>query len=128
MEKEISGLTQLFQINGQPMIAPDQDVAMRFEDLDAAQSGRDEAGFMHRIVVRSKVGVWEFSYSHLTGAQYRYLLSILPTGGSFTFTHPSQQDAAVLEDTQAYLSQYGVLWHSARTDTYRNLKFSIIAC
>lgn len=128
MKNKIPGLTELYQINYQPMIAPDQDVAMSFEDLDAAQSGRDEAGFMHRVVVRSKVGVWEFSYSHLTGEQYRYLLSILPASGSFTFTHPSPADSTVMQETQAYLSKYSVVWHSARTDTYRNLKFSIIAC
>lgn len=121
-------LTQLYQINGKPMPVPDEGVEMSFEDLDDAQSGRDESGFMHRILVRSKVGVWNFSYSHLTQQEYAYLLSVLPEEGSFTFTHPSQQDSTVPRQTQAYLSKYGILWHNARTNTYRNLKFSIIEC
>jgi len=114
-------LTTLFQIDGKPMPVPDADVSMSFEDLDAAQAGRDQAGFMHRLPVRRKVGVWDFHYSHLSGETYRYLKSILPAGGSFRFTCPEGE-------TEAYLSRYSILWHSARTDTYRNLKFSIIEC
>lgn len=121
-------LTELYKINGKPMPVPDEGVEMSFEDLDDAQSGRDASGFMHRIVVRNKVGVWNFSYSHLTQQEYAYLLSILPTGGSFTFTHPSQEDSGISQDTSAYLSKYGIVWHSAQTNTYRNLKFSIIQC
>ena len=121
-------LTELYKIDGMPMVAPDADVQMSFEDLDSAQSGRDEAGFMHRILVRRKVGVWEFSYSHLTGQEYAYMMSILPKGGSFVFTHPSRQDSTVAEDTHAYISKYGIVWHSAKTDSYRNLTFSVIEC
>ena len=47
-------LTQLFLLDGKPIVAPDEDVEMSFEDLDSAQSGRDESGFMHRIRVREK--------------------------------------------------------------------------
>lgn len=120
-------LTYLYQINGKPMPVPDEGVEMSFEDLDSAQSGRDESGFMHRIVVRSKVGVWNFTYSWLDEETYRYLLSILPEEGVFTFTYPDQkQDGAA--KTTAYLSRYGISWHNARTNTYRNLKFSIIEC
>lgn len=121
-------LTELYKIDGKPMVAPDADVQMSFEDLDGAQSGRDEAGFMHRILVRRKVGVWEFSYSHLTGQEYAYMMSILPQGGSFRFTHPSRADSSLAEDTQAYISQYGIVWHSAKTDSYRNLTFRVIEC
>ena len=121
-------LTQLYQINGKPLLAPDAGVEMSFQDLDAAESGRDESGFMHRIVVRNKVGVWNFTYSHLTEAQYAYLLSVLPAGGSFTFTYPVPGSSDRLTETTAYLSQYGVLWQDARTKHYRNLRFSIIEC
>ena len=121
-------LTELYQIDGMAMVAPDADVQMSFEDLDGAQSGRDESGFMHRILVRRKVGVWEFSYSHLTRQEYAYMMSILPQGGSFVFTHPGRQDSSQPEQTQAYISRYGVVWHSAKTDSYRNLTFSVIEC
>ncbi len=121
-------LTNLYQINGQPLLAPDMGVELTFTDLDSADSGRDEAGFMHRTVVRHKVPSWRFVYSSLTEAEYAYMLRILPSAGSFTFTHPAEGDSGHLQQTTAYLSQYGIVYQNARTKTYKNLKFSIIAC
>lgn len=121
-------VSDLYQINGKSMLCPDAGVEMSFEDLDSADSGRDETGFMHRVVMRHKVGVWNFSYSHLTQAEYAYMLSILPNAGSFTFTYPVLSDTTKSQTTTAYLSKYGITWQSARTGEYRNLKFSIIEC
>lgn len=121
-------LTDLFLIDGKPMLVPDAGVEMSFEDLDSEDSGRDEGGFMHRIVVRYKLGVWSFTYSYLTGEEYAYMLSILPKTGSFDFTHPKLSDSSRRETTRAYLSGYGIAWQSARTGQYRNLKFSITQC
>lgn len=121
-------VSDLYQINGKPMLAPDAGVEMSFEDLDSADSGRDESGFMHRVVLRHKVGVWSFSYSHLTKDEYAYMLSVLPQSGSFTFTYPMLSDNTKSETTTAYVSKYGIAWQSARTGEYRNLKFSIIEC
>lgn len=121
-------LTNLFQFDGKPIVPPDCDMQMRFEDLDSAQSGRDEAGYMHRIVVRRKVGVWDFSYNRLSGEEYRYMMSALPKSGSFLFTHPSPEDSRETETTQAYISGYSAAWYSAQTDSYRNLTFSVIQC
>ena len=121
-------LTGLYKIDEKSMLAPDAGVEMSFEDLDSADAGRDEAGFMHRGLVRSKVGVWNFVYSHLTGQEYAYMLSILPKGGTFTFTYPDPLDPTVAKSCTAYLSGFGITWHSAKTNSYRNLKFSIIEC
>lgn len=120
--------TDLFKINGQPLIPPDEDVAMSYEDLDSSDSGRDESGVMHRVVVRYKVGTWSFEYSHITQEEYAYMLSVLPNAGSFTFTHPSRADCAKTETCKAYCSKYSIVWHSARTKDYRNFKFNIIEC
>ena len=123
----MNSLTTLFQINGKPMPAPDRDVELSFQDVDASDAGRDEAGFMHRSVVRRKIGVWGFHYSHLTQQEYAYLCSLLPQGGSFRFTCPGM-DGSGSRTVTAYLSNFGILWHSAKTNTYRNLKFNIIEC
>lgn len=120
--------TDLFQINGRPLLPPDEDVSLSFEDLDSSDSGRDEGGFMHRVVVRYKVGTWSFVYSHITQEEFAYMLEVLPKAGSFTFTHPTLSDCAVTEETTAYCSKYGIVWHSARTKDYRNFKFNIIEC
>ena len=120
--------TELFKINNVPMLLPDEQVTVSYEDLDSSEAGRDESGVMHRIMVRRKVGVWNFCYSHLTQAEYAYMLSILPQTGSFLFTHPKLEDCTQTESCDAYLSGYSILWHSAKTGDFRNMKFSIIAC
>ena len=121
-------VSDLYQINGKPMLAPDAGVEMSFEDLESDDSGRDESGFFHRVVTRNKVGVWDFTYSHLTREEYSYMLSILPQEGHFIFTHPVLSDNTKSETTTAYLSGYSITWQSARTGAYRDLKFSIVEC
>jgi len=114
-------MTALYQIDGKQMLAPDAQVEMSFEDLDSADSGRDESGVMHRFVVRRKVGTWSFHYSRLTQAEYEYMQSILPQAGCFLFTYPGGS-------CMAYLSGYSVVWEGLATGCYRDLKFSIIQC
>ena len=121
-------LSNMYLINGAAMPVPDQDVQMSFEDLDHADAGRDESGYMHRLVARYKVGTWDFTYSHLTQQEYSYLLSILPEAGNFVFSYPDPADPSQHQHTTAYLSRYGIVWHNAAAGLYRNLKFSIIEC
>ena len=117
-----------YLIEGKPMPLPDQEVEMSFEDLDRAEAGRDESGFMHRMVARYKVGSWSFTYSHLTQETYASLLRLLPKSGSFVFSYPDPMDPEKYKHTVAYLSKYGIVWRDAATGLYRNLKFSIIEC
>ncbi len=123
----MNSLTYLYQLDGKPMLTPDGEVQMQFTDLDSPESGRDEAGFMHRITLRRKVASWSFCYSHLTQKEYTYMQSILP-GDTFLFTYPDPADPAKSKTTRAYLSQYGISFRNARTGEYRNLKFEIIEC
>ncbi len=120
--------TDLFKINGKPLLPPDEDVSMSLEDLDSSDSGRDESGVMHRCVIRHKVRTWSFVYDHLTQAEYAYMLGVIPNTGTFTFTHPRLDDCTQTEETTAYCAKYSIVWHSARTRDYRNFKFNIIEC
>lgn len=115
-------------INGKPMFAPDADIVFSYEDLDDAESGRDEGGVMHRIVVLYKVMSGSFEFFHLSEADYVYMESIFPDEPDFLFTHPSRKDPSVLVTTRCYRSKYGISWKNARTKEYRNYKFNIIAC
>ena len=119
-------ITELFKINDAPMLAPDAGVEVSYSDLDASDSGRDESGYMHRLVVRHKIPTWQFSYTHLTAEEYGYLRSILPREGTFRFTYPNEDGQQ--ETIEAYLSKYTVLWQDLRRGSYRNLKFSIVGC
>ncbi len=120
-------MTYLYQINGNPMPAPDE-VSVTYTDLDSQDSGRDESGYMHRIVLRHKVGTWAFTYSSLTEEEKRYMERLFSSSTTFTFTHPDrvQMDKAV--ETNAYRSSYGIAWKNARTGLWKNYKFNIIEC
>lgn len=117
-----------FFVNGKPMLVPDEEVSCSYEDLDDSASGRDESGFMHRLVARYKVGVWAFSYSFLTEEERKYMESLFPDAPDFTFTHPSRIDAAVSEDTTCYRSKYSLSWKNARTGLWTGYGFHIIQC
>ena len=121
-------LVEFFKVNGKPMFAPDEDVAISYNDLDGSESGRDEGGYMHRIVVRYNVGTWSFEYSEITEEEKQYMESLFPTAPDFDFTHPDRVDPAKMVTSRCYRSKYGISWHNARTGKYRNYKFNIIEC
>lgn len=120
--------TNLFLINGKQMLAPDADVGVSYADLDADDSGRDESGYMHRIVVRYKVGTWSFEYASITEAEKRYLEELFGETPDFEFTHPDRLNAEKQVTCKAYRSKYNTAWHNARTGQWRNYKFNIIEC
>lgn len=119
---------KMFRVNGQPMFAPDADVSVSYADLDADDSGRDEAGVMHRIVVRYKMGVWSFEYGSLTEDEKRYMERLFGDVPDFEFTHPDRVCADREVTCRAYRSNYGIVWHNARTGQWKNYKFNIIEC
>lgn len=120
--------SDLFQINGAPMFAPDADIDFSYEDLDDSDSGRDESGYMHRIVVRYKVMSGSFVFSNISEEDYKYMESLFPDEAEFDFTRPSRLDSSVPVTTKCYRSKYGISWHNARTGQWRNYKFNIIEC
>ena len=81
-------LTNLFQIDGKSLYAPDCDIEPSYSDLDSSDSGRDEAGYMHREVVREKVSTWPIAYSCLTDDEYKYTIGLFAGKATFQFTHP----------------------------------------
>ena len=120
--------TNLFQINGAAMLAPDAQVEVSYQDLDASDAGRDESGFMHRMVVRHKVGSWKFTYAHLTEEEKQYMENLFSDASTFSFQHPSRQNSAVAEVSTCYRSKYGLNWKNARTGLWSSYSFSIIEC
>ena len=121
-------LTPLFQIDGQPLYAPDADVTPSYADLDSSDSGRDASGVMHREVVREKVATWPFAYAALTDAEYAYQVGLFAGKATFAFTHPRAGSSSETVTTTCYCSNYSIAWRSARDGSWRNLKFNIIEC
>ena len=120
--------TNIFLINGNPVLVPDCQVGVSYEDLDSADSGRDESGVMHRIPVRYKVGAWNFSYHQLTEEEKQYMENLFPEAADFAFTHPDRIDASRPVTTRAYRSKYGISWKNARTGLWSGYSFSVIEC
>lgn len=119
-------LTNLFQIDGKSLYAPDCDIEPSYSDLDSSDSGRDEAGYMHREVVREKVGTWSFQYPLLDKEDYHYLRTLLQGKPSFAFGYLDED--GIRHTTTAYCSKYGIVVKNRRTGTFKNLKFNIIEC
>lgn len=120
--------TSYFRINGRFMLAPDADVSVTYTDLDSGDSGRDEAGFMHRSVLRYKVATWSFEYSSLSESEKNYIEGLFGDAATFSFMHPARHNSNNLVETTAYRSNYGISWHNAKTGEWRNYKFNIIEC
>lgn len=120
--------TNLFTINGKPMLVPDQEVTVNYEDLDSPDSGRDEGGTMRRFVVRYKVASWGFSYSHLTEEEMQYMESLFSNSAWFYFGHPGRLDSTKQEITACYRSKYSLSWKNATTGLWSNYGFHIISC
>lgn len=117
-----------YQVDGVPMLAPDEEPEFSFADLDASDSGRDESGVMHRIMVREKVGSWSFSYASLSDEELSYLRDLFAGKAQFTFTHPVLGGSNQTETCTAYMSQCSALWKNQRTGRWRNFQFNIIQC
>ena len=106
--------TELFTVNGQPLLAPDAEVAVSYSDIDASDAGRDQDGVLHRNVVRYKVAAWSFQYSHLTEAEKRYMEGLFPAEATFVFGHPDRIDAETTAYTTCYRAKYGISWRDSR--------------
>ena len=119
--------TDLFLIDGQPMLAPDENLQMTAEDVSSVDSARDESGFFHRFVVRQGVGKWKFTYAHLTGEEYAYMEGLFQGKQTFQLTYP---DPATGETKviSAYRGSHTVLWQSAANDRFRDYTFTLVAC
>ena len=110
-----------YRIDGQPMLVPDAGVSLRYADLDDSDAGRDEAGFLHRSLVRSKVRTWGFTYSFLTAQEQAYLMGLIEGKATFSFTD--------WEDTcTAYCSQLETSLFSRKHGLYKATQFHIIEC
>lgn len=111
-------------IDGTPMLMPDAGVAIEFNDLISGDSGRDEAGYTHNIVLREEVKTWRFVYSWLTAEEYTYVRSLLRGKHNFPFTF--KDEAGNPQTVMAHCQQKNVSYWSARRGLYKDIQFEII--
>ena len=120
--------TNLFLINGKPMFAPDAHVDFSYEDLQSTDTGVDESGYKHRIVVRYNLMKTTFSFSHISEEDMQYMESLFPDEPDFEFTRPSRLDSSIPVTTRCYRGKYSISWRNAVTGDWRNYGFTIIEC
>lgn len=115
-------LTDAYRIDGQALPVPDEDVSMTFTDREAEESCYDEAGFYHRIPLRSGVGRWELSYSRLSPEEYAYLRRCIDGKRSFLFARPGQEQSLCM------VTACSVKLGSLNPTQYRSMKLRIEEC
>ena len=115
-----------FLIDGKPILLCDSGVEISMEDLDSSESGRDESGVMHRIVLRERVKKFVIPYSHLTREEYLYTMSLFE--GKPTFRVEMLDANGEIVNFTAYCSKFGITLRNRRTGLYENLNLSIIEC
>ena len=116
---------EYFKIDKKPILAPDQDMGFSKQDLDADGSGRDELGYMHRIVLRERVGNWQLQYSTLKENEYDYMNSLFD--GKHEFGLEIGIGSKKIK-TRGYCSSVKAKLHNAITGTYKNVSFNIVEC
>lgn len=119
--------TELFTIDGRPMLVPDENLSMHQEDVVSADSGMDESGVYHLFGVRKNVRNWDFSYSQLTQLEYAYMEALFAGKDTFRFGFTSPFDGNP-QTVTAYRSKRSILWHSAADGQFRDYRFRITEC
>ena len=115
-----------FKIDGMPILAPAADISIEWNDLDAHDAGRDESGFMHRIVMRQRVPKWGFSYAFLTREELAYMRGLMKGKATFSFSYKDEEGNE--KTLKAYCSNDGVTWFDGVRGIYRNYRINVIAC
>ena len=119
--------TDLFTIDGKPMLVPDGDLVFSAEDMESSDSGMDENGNYHRYVLRRNVPSWEFSYSRLSREEYAYMEGLFGGKDTFTFAFASPYNG-IKQEITAYRSKHSILWHCAADGQFRDYRFRITTC
>ena len=119
--------TELFTIDGQPMLVPDENFSMHQENVVSADSGMDESGVYHLFGVRKNVRNWDFSFSRLTQREYAYMETLFAGKNTFRFGFASPFDTKVQVVT-AYRSKRSIQWHNVAEDQFRDYRFRITEC
>ena len=113
-------------IDGRPILVPDADITINYEDLDSEESGRDEGGYMHRIILRERVKKILLPYALLSREEYRYMESLFQGKPQFSVDCRDENGSPL--SFIAYRSKHSITIHNAKNGTYKNYSFNIIEC
>ena len=115
-----------FLIDGQPILVPDEDISISYEDLDSEESGRDESYVMHRIVGREGVKKIPLSYAFLNRDEYRYMESLFK--GKPSFRVECRDESGEPLSFIAYRAKHSITVNNVKTGLHKNYNFNLVEC
>ena len=115
-----------FQINGSPLVVPDENISLSRSDVESSDTGKDESGVLHRYLLRSKVRKWSFKYSHMSKEEYEYMENLL--GGKATFTFKFPQSNGAVGQCTAYCPSAAIAIRNIKTGQYSSYSFDVVEC
>ena len=117
-------LDNLHLVGDSPMLMPDIDVEIIYEDIDTGDY--DESGFYHRMIKRFDKRTWKFKYAALTAEEFAYLRSLIKNKASFPFTFYNEDNEK--ESVLAFCKPVSIVYQSKRSGLYKNLIIEIVEC
>ena len=120
--------SELFTVNGSPLYIPDSPMTATFSDIRSSDSGMDESGVTHNIVIRKNIGKWNFVYGSITEEEKNYIEGLFGDGEIFTFGYPSRVDSSKKVTCNAYRTSYGIAFYDMGQGLWKNYKFTICEC
>ena len=114
------------KIDGVPVLVPDEDVSIEYNDLDSEESGRDESGVMHRIVLRRNVMKMVIPYNILSREDYLYMEALFAGKSEFDVTYKDHNGNSTTK--RCYRSKHSIVIRNAQNGQYRDYKCNIIEC
>lgn len=114
-----------WKVDGSPFVSPDENVEVKIRNIYSEDSGMDESGFSHMILLRANVHTWTFSYATMTTEEYQYMARILCGREVFTFTYPEDGE---VKTCSAHFLELNSAYRSKVTGLYTNVTFQIYEC
>lgn len=111
-----------WKVDGSPFLSPDEDIEIKTRNIYSVDSGTDESGVQHLVLLRANVHTWVFSYSTMTTEEYQYMMGILRGKDLFTFNYPEDGET---KTCSAFCQELNGSYHSKVTGLYTNVSFQI---
>lgn len=123
--------TNLLQIDGKPLPEPTEPAEIGFADVESKDSGYDESGVYHRLVMRYGVLSCALTYGYLTNEECAYLLELLQNKDTFQFTCPISSNSKEVTKTitrTCYCSNRSAALQRLKNGAWRDMTLKIQEC
>lgn len=123
--------TPLLQIDGQPLPEPTAPAEINFNDMESSDSGPDESGVYHRVILRFGVLSCTLTYDYLDNRDCAYLMELLKNKSTFQFTCPVSSEDTDVNHTitrTCYCTNHGAALQRLQHGVWRDMSLKIQEC